>query len=126
MGARDPEITLRLPCPPSINSYHRHTYAPKKKRVIRYIDKKGREFEAAAKAMISEQGSPSVGDALVAVLIDVHLPTERGDHHNREKPILDVLEAAGVYDDDKQVYDLRVRRRPAVNGGRCHVTIWRL
>ena len=120
------KLELQIPCPPSINSYHRHTYASKKKRVIRYVDKPGREFVAAVKQIVERENVPSFGADKLACLIDVHLPTERGDHHNREKPILDALEDAGVYDDDKQVVDLRVRRRHVVHGGRCHVTLWRL
>ena len=89
-----------------------------------YTKKAGKEFIRRVKQAVVEQGCPTFGHHKVSVLIDIHMPNDRGDHHNREKPTLDALEEAQVFKNDKQVVDLRVRRRHNVDGGRCHVTIW--
>lgn len=49
----------------------------------------------------------------------------RFDAHNRPKVLLDVLEEVGVYQDDAQVIDLRVRLGSIIRGGGVVLTMWR-
>jgi Holliday junction resolvase RusA-like endonuclease len=122
------KLELMLPCPPSINHYHgKRSIKPKggkKYRVMVYVTSQGKEFVRQVKQCVLAAGCPSFGRAEVAVRVDVHMPNNRGDHHNREKPLLDALEEAGVFKNDKQVIDLRVVKCHPVEGGRCKVTIW--
>jgi len=48
------------------------------------------------------------------------------DAHNYAKVILDVFEHIGVYEDDAQVEDLRVRLGPVIPGGRILVSLWEI
>lgn len=117
-------LELTLPIPPSINHYHGYARGAKHKRVIVYVSKAGNRFKREVKQLVLAAGCPTFGDREVAVKMEIHLPTRAGDHHNREKPLLDALEEAAVFDNDKQVVDLRVIKRHPVKGGRCKVTIW--
>jgi Holliday junction resolvase RusA-like endonuclease len=117
-------VKITLPCPPSINHYHGYTRGAKHKRVVVYVTKAGKRFQREVKQIILANGCPSFGKKKVAIFMIVHLPTRAGDHHNREKPLLDALEEANVFDNDKQVVDLRIVKGHPVQGGRCDVTIW--
>jgi Holliday junction resolvase RusA-like endonuclease len=46
------------------------------------------------------------------------------DPHNYEKVVLDALQHAGVYHDDKQVKDLRTRLGPVMEEGRLIISLW--
>lgn len=125
----DDRVQIEVPCPPSINHYHgKKSIKPKggiKHRVLVFVTREGREFLRDVKRCVAAAGYPTFGDAEVAVRIDVHLPSGAGDHHNREKPVLDALQEANVFDDDAQVVDLRVVKQYPVPGGRCTVSIWK-
>ncbi len=46
------------------------------------------------------------------------------DAHNRTKVLLDAFQSVGVYKDDSQVIDLRVRKGAIVKGGAAVVSMW--
>lgn len=48
------------------------------------------------------------------------------DAHNYSKVLLDAFEQVGVYVDDAQVEDLRVRMGPVIKGGRLVVSLWEI
>lgn len=48
------------------------------------------------------------------------------DAHNYAKVLLDALEHAGLYEDDAQIEDLRVRMGPVIKGGRVVVSMWEI
>lgn len=48
------------------------------------------------------------------------------DPHNYTKALLDVLEQVGVYEDDDQVVDLRVRLGPVIKEGRMVISLWEI
>lgn len=48
------------------------------------------------------------------------------DPHNYTKVLLDVFEDIGVYEDDSQVVDLRVRLGPIIKGGRMIISLWEI
>jgi crossover junction endodeoxyribonuclease RusA len=122
-------LQLILPLPPSINHYNRVGTIGGKNVPVKahtYTSKAGKQFVRDVKQIVLAAGCPTFGNSKVAVKIDVHLGSRSGDHHNREKPMLDALQEANVFDDDKQVIDLRVVRCHPVKDGRCEVTIWRI
>lgn len=48
------------------------------------------------------------------------------DAHNYAKVLLDALEQAGLYEDDAQVEELRVRMGSVIKGGRVVVSLWEI
>jgi Holliday junction resolvase RusA-like endonuclease len=48
------------------------------------------------------------------------------DPHNYTKVLLDVFEQVGVYEDDDQVVDLRVRLGPVIKEGRMVISLWEI
>jgi crossover junction endodeoxyribonuclease RusA len=58
------------------------------------------------------------------VHIDYWPPTRRkSDLDNQFKAILDSLTAAGVWDDDSQIDELSIARKPVMKGGKIVVTV---
>ncbi len=129
-GAPGRCIELELPLPPSINHYHgKRSIKPKggtNYRVRVFVTPAGKAFLREVRALVLAAGCPSFGKAEVAVRLDISLPSNCGDHHNREKPLLDALEDSGVFENDKQVVDLRVVKVPPTKGGRAWVKIWEI
>jgi crossover junction endodeoxyribonuclease RusA len=115
-------IDLVLPVPPTDNRYYGR---PKGSR-HKYVTRAGRGYKHAV-AVIAEQQKVRglIGDARVAMKIVIHLPSG-GDIQNRLKGLCDALEDAHIFENDKQIDDLRIIRGHPVKGGRCHVTIWEI
>lgn len=110
-------IILHLPYPPSVNNYwiasgHR-----------RFISKRGKEFKEFVTKYCDEKKVKSYGAHDVRVTIILH-PRSKilMDIDNCSKAILDSLEGI-VYDDDKQVVQLRLQRGHLKKGGGCTVCI---
>ncbi|MBI1373711.1 MAG: RusA family crossover junction endodeoxyribonuclease [Phycisphaera sp.] len=100
-------LELELPYPPSINHYWRMWRG----RMV--ISREGRTFRASVCALLAGGGGsrkpPSGGR--VALCMDAFPPDRRRrDLDNIQKPLLDALEHAGVYDDDGLI-DLLITRR---------------
>ncbi|MCC7406952.1 MAG: RusA family crossover junction endodeoxyribonuclease [Phycisphaeraceae bacterium] len=118
-------MRLVLPYPPSINHYWRHF----RDRTV--ISQEGWTFRQDVQALLAP-GTPAPGRASggprkppsggrVALAMDAFPPDRRRrDLDNLQKPVLDALEHAGVYEDDSQV-DLLVTRRSDVIPGGCLV-----
>lgn len=91
-------LTLTLPFPPSVNGY----YATWQGR--RLLTRKGKVYKDLVAVAVMEQGSPSVGDAMIQADVVLYPPTKAmRDHDNYNKPLYDGLKEAGVMDDDSQV-----------------------
>ena len=108
-----PEI--ELPYPPSVNHYWRRVGA----RTL--ISREGRAFRRNVCALLAGGGGarkpPSGGR--IALTLDAFPPDRRRrDLDNLQKPVLDALQHAGVYEDDSQIDLLVTRRREVVPGGR--------
>jgi crossover junction endodeoxyribonuclease RusA len=69
---------------------------------------------------------PKFGTARLAVKVEAYPPRDIGDLDNLLKPLLDALEHAGVFENDKQVDDLRITRMHPVSAGAVEVHIWEI
>jgi len=110
-------MILTLPYPPSINHYWRRV-GPRT-----LISREGRTFRRNVCALLGGGGPrkpPSGGR--IALAMDAFPPDRRRrDLDNIAKPVLDVMEHAGLYEDDSQVDLLLTRRCKPVRGGRLDV-----
>jgi len=112
-------VMLDLPYPPSINRYYRHVGF----RTL--ISREGRTFRTNVCALLGGGGRrkpPSGGR--IALCMDAFPPDRRiRDLDNLQKPALDAMQHAGIYEDDSQIDLLLTRRRDVVPGGRLAVEI---
>jgi crossover junction endodeoxyribonuclease RusA len=115
-------VKVTLPYPPSVNHYWRHF------RGRTVISREGRTFRASVCALLARGGShgprkpPSGGR--IALAMDAFPPDRRRrDLDNLQKPVLDALQHAGVYEDDSQIDLLITRRREVVPEGRLLVDV---
>jgi crossover junction endodeoxyribonuclease RusA len=115
-------VPLTLPYPPSVNHYWRRV-GPRT-----LISREGRTFRWNVCALLGGGGPrkpPSSGR--IALAMDAFPPDHRRrDLDNIQKPVLDALEHAGVYEDDSQIDLLITRRREAVADGRLTIEIFDL
>ena len=108
---------LDLPYPPSINHYWRHV-GPRT-----LISREGRTFRTNVCALLGGGGprKPPAGGR-IALCMDAFPPDRRRrDLDNIQKPVLDALQHAGVYEDDSQIDLLITRRCPSVDN--AHLSI---
>ena len=108
---------FELPWPPSINHYYRRVGF----RTL--ISREGRRYRRevvarlAARRVRPMRGRPKV-------VVHVFPPDRRRrDLDNLQKALWDALEHAGVFLDDSQIDDLRIKRGPVVPGGKVLVFI---
>lgn len=99
-------MIFMLPYPPSNNRYYRHVRG----RVL--LSKEGRAYRTAAMAAANGRAElPLTG--LLRVVLNVFPPTRWGqDLDNIPKAICDALQAAGVIENDRQINELHVFRKP--------------
>ena len=114
---------MKLPYPPTVNTYWRH-------RVVRigskhlpkiYVTKKGKQYQREVQAVLFGV-VPLTGR--LRVTITAHPPDRRRrDLDNILKCLLDSMTGAGVWEDDSQVDELSVTRGEIVKGGEVEVEI---
>lgn len=111
-------ILLRLPYPPTVNTYWR-TF---QNRML--ISKEGRAYREAVIAQCSDYKL----DGRLRVEIEATMPDRRRrDIDNLPKAVLDALTHAQVWNDDNQIDDLRIYRTGEVSApGHLWVRIWPL
>lgn len=113
-------MEIVLPWPPSVNTYWRHPTTGKLAG-RHLISEKGRAYRQAVSALIAESRLHRFSGP-VAVDIQAYPPDRRKrDIDNVLKGLFDSLTHAGVWDDDYQIQDLRIRRYTI--GGMVKVTI---
>ena len=104
-------IHITLPWPPSVNRYYRNVAGVTK------ISAEGRAYRAAVVNLLAEHRTVPPLAGAVAVDIEAHMPDRRRrDLDNLLKGLLDALTHAGLWLDDSQVADLRIRRAPTIGG----------
>ncbi len=112
-------MIFTLPWPPSINHYWRRV-GPRT-----LISREGRTFRRNVCALLGGGGPrkpPSGGR--IALAMDAFPPDRRRrDLDNIQKPVLDALEHAGIYEDDSQIDLLLTRRGELVKAGRLDVRV---
>jgi crossover junction endodeoxyribonuclease RusA len=111
-------LNLTLPYPPSTNRYYRNV------RGRTLISRDGREYRTRAMLAVSGDGRKPPNDGRIALCMDAFPPDRRRrDLDNLQKPLLDAMEHAGVYEDDSQIDLLLTRRREVTSPGRIHVLV---
>lgn len=126
-------IDFTFPYPPSVNTYWRHPTSGKLAG-RHLISEKGREYREAINNLVAAaRGMDAVGLFLagargekintpmisgpLAVDIEVFFPDRRRrDLDNILKSLLDSMTHAGVWEDDSQIEDLRIRKGPNIAG----------
>jgi crossover junction endodeoxyribonuclease RusA len=112
-------IELLLPWPPSLNRYWRNVGS----RTL--LSRAGRQYRQAVALRVILAGRPAI-DGRLAVEVEAFPPDRRvRDLDNLFKGVGDSLAHAGVYADDGQIDDLRIRRGEVRKGGALAVTIRR-
>lgn len=115
-------LTLELPFPPSINGYWRHVMIGKHPRTL--ISEKGRAFRQAVLDHCLVENVRQTFAGPIACTVDLHPPcNRRRDCDNYCKGLLDALGHAGIYSDDSQIVDLRIRMHPKLAPGKVVVTL---
>lgn len=101
-------LLLTLPLPPSVNGYWRSvTVRPGVSKVL--ISREGRAWKKKALQLALLQRPKRIeGD--IEVVLTVHFRDRRRDLDNACKPLLDLLQAAGVYENDRQITRIRMER----------------
>lgn len=115
------ELILRLPYPPSVNTYWRHVVMGKRATVL--LSVKGRQYREAVQACVMQAGCPQVTGRL-AVTLEMYMPTRREcDLDNLPKGILDGLTHAAVWSDDSTIDALQIYRCGVLPPGQAVVRI---
>ena len=111
---------MTLPYPPSVNHYWRKWH----NRMV--ISREGRAYREHVHALLATagQGGKPPHDGAIALAMDAFPPDRRRrDLDNIQKPLLDALEHAGVYEDDSQIDWLLTRRQVCEPGGKVIVNV---
>lgn len=114
-------IVLALPFPPTMNHYWRHVELHGRRAVL--ISKSGREFRSRVVRANTGNGDPVRGPIRVTVFVWVPDRRKR-DLDNLLKPLLDACTYAGLWVDDSQIVDLRIKRRGVRPGGSVVVRVY--
>jgi len=116
-------VDLELPMPPSANTYWRFVSGRvlKSKKARQYIRTIG-ELWIVHKAQTKSKAFS--GDERLKAEIQVFPPDRRKrDLDNLLKVLLDSLEAAGLFKNDEQIDEIRIRRMQICTGGKMIVSL---
>ena len=114
-------LVIELPFPPSVNTYWRHVMIGKHPRTL--LSEKGRKYKQEVADVILVNNPPKLSGPL-ACTVDLYPPcNRRRDCDNYCKGLLDALGAAGLYADDSQIIDLRIRMHQKRAPGSVRVTL---
>ena len=109
-------IQIRLPWPPSSNTYYRCYH----NRVL--ISDKGRRYKTTVLGLWLQSDEVTLGDVRIALTIDAYPPDKRKrDLDNIIKPLQDALNGL-AWIDDSQIDVLNVRRFEPAKPGYVRLT----
>lgn len=111
---------IKLPLPPTVNSMFANRRGGGRQRTKKYNDWRQ---EAYLAAVAQPDTSLNMFSGPVMVDITCRRPRKNCDIDNRIKPVLDLLQAAGVIEDDKHVMEVRARWGD-VEGAEVSITHW--
>lgn len=113
-------MKLTLPYPPSMNRYWRRAGRHM------HLSNEARQYRGRVCEVVAKQGiEPLIGR--LRIEIEVYPPDRRRrDIDNIQKPILDSLQHADVYDDDEQIDWLLTRRCAVQRDGKIEVEVWEI
>ena len=110
-------MELELPYPPSVN----HLWRRVGHRTL--LSRRGRAYRRQVHNLLVGRGIRPL-EGRLAVTVDVHPPDRRRrDLDNLQKGLFDAMQHAGIYLDDAQIDDLRIRRCECVPGGLVRVSV---
>ena len=114
-------ILITLPLPPSVNSYWRSvTMRNGVSKVL--ISREGRAWKKTALQLALLQRPKRIeGD--IEVVLTVHFKDRRRDLDNAAKPVLDLLQAAGCYENDRQITRIRMERHVDKGNPRVEIEV---
>jgi crossover junction endodeoxyribonuclease RusA len=113
---------LRVPFPPTTNLHYRSIVRGMKAVVL--VSKEGREYTRSVGRALAGEFWRVGQEARLSVAVDLYPTiTNPFDVDNRLKPLLDSITQAGIWPDDSQIDDLRVRRRARLTGGDQFATV---
>jgi crossover junction endodeoxyribonuclease RusA len=109
-------VDLRLPWPPSVNTYWRHIAIHGRPRTL--ISKAGREYRQAVCREVVAAHAVKQYDCELYVSIIAYPPDRRArDVDNLLKAVLDGMQAAGVYLNDTQICTLSITKSRTIHPG---------
>lgn len=115
-------LNFRLDWPPTVNTYWRWHYNKNTGKPSVLLSERGRKYKETGSLRLMQQGVRRGVTARVEILIEAYPPDKRKrDLDNILKPLLDVLQDYGVFEDDEQVDILTIRRR--TKGGYVEVHV---
>lgn len=129
------EVRLVLPYPPPVNAL-RAIFTPKKGRARLLDTEVSRAYKSAVRLLLQEAGAYHRWTGALLLELDFFRPRRTGDLGNGEKAISDALQTAieelrsgelrthpGLFEDDEQTVELRMRRFEDKEYPRVQVTV---
>ena len=113
----DKMIEIKLPYPPTINTYYRHPHGKT------LISKKGREYRNMVVGYCMIHRIRPMEGRLKMLILAFPPDRRRRDMDNIQKPLLDALQHGRAFIDDSQIDKLITERRTVERGGYVVVKI---
>lgn len=103
-------IYLELPFPPSVNHYYGQGFSRKTGRRWMYLTAAARKYRESCCLLVAAAQANRGFTVPLCVAVDLFQPSSGGDVDNGQKALLDALQHAGVYMNDKLVEMLLIRK----------------